>query len=166
LKITNEITIMKSEPVKLSRREHHYWIEGLAVALGLLGLALILAPDRLRNLLFAWVNWIKVGAGNAWVAFNHFLDQLTLAKLVGFALLAAVAATFAWRQRNRLATSEHFSASACPACGGELHRIHRSSLDRLAGRLTGIPLRRYRCSDRSCGWQGLLRRRERLRGSG
>jgi hypothetical protein len=157
---------MKSERGKLSRAKHPSWIEGLAIALGLLGLALILAPDRLHDLLFSSINWMKVGANNDWVAFNHFLDQLTLARLAGVALLVAVAALLAWQLRSRLAESTRLRATTCPACGGDLHRIHRSSLDRLAGRLSGLPLRRYRCSDTSCGWQGLLRRREhQLRGS-
>ena len=158
--------IKKSEPVKFSRAKHPYWIEGLTIALGLLGLALILAPDRLHDLLFSSINWIKARANNDWVAFNHFLDQLTMVKLVGFALLVVVAAILAWQLRLRLAESPHLFSTTCPACGGELHRVHRSSLDHLAGRLSGLPLRRYQCSDRSCGWQGLLRRRERqLRGS-
>lgn len=154
---------MKSERVNLNRAKHPFWIGWLAIVLGLLGLALILAPERLLDLLLSSINWIKVGANNDWLAFNRFLDQLTLAKLAGFLLLVAVAALLAWQMRTRLAQSPRLLATACPTCGGDLHRIHRSSLDRLAGRLSGLPLRRYRCTDRACGWQGLLRRREHQR---
>ena len=157
----NETTIMKSERVKLSRPGHSYWIEGLAVALGLLGLALILASDQLHDLLLTWAHRIKLVLNHFWVAFNHFLDQLTTAKLAGFVLLLIVVGMLAWWERARLANSKRLSADACPSCGGELYRIHRSSFDRLAGNLSGIPLRRYQCADRSCGWQGLLRHRER-----
>jgi hypothetical protein len=151
---------MKTERIKLSRPGHSYWIEGFVVAMSLLGLALILAPDRLHDLLAAWVSWGKIALSQFWAAFNHFMDQLTTAKLAGFVLLGAVAAMLAWRQWSRLVDSERLSATTCPSCGGDLRRIHRNWLDRLAGRLSGIPLRRYRCNDESCGWQGLLRRRE------
>lgn len=155
-----ETNTMKTEQIKLSRPGRHYWIEGLAVVMTLLGLALILAPDRLHDLLVGWVSWGKTVLSQLWMTFNHFLDQMTTAKLAGIALLAAVVVMLAWRQWSRLVDSERLSATTCPSCGGELHRIHRNALDRLAGSVSGIPLRRYRCINKSCGWQGLLRRRE------
>jgi hypothetical protein len=152
---------MKVEQFKLNKPVHSFWIEGLAVALGLVGLALILAPERLRDLLTSWMDWIKLLLTRSWVAFNHLLDQLTLAKMAGFLLLLAFLAIIVWRVRARLANSALLSASTCPSCGGDLYRIHRSSNDRLLAYLSGIPLRRYHCSNETCGWQGLRRRRER-----
>jgi hypothetical protein len=151
---------MKSERVKLSRAGNTYWIEALAVVMGLLGLGLIVAPDRLHDLLFSWVNWVKFILGQLWAAFNHFLDQLTITNLLGFGLLLLVVALIAWRLRSRMSEAPLLSATSCPSCGGEIRRIHRSGWDRLVGNLTGVPLRRYRCNDPSCGWQGLLRRRD------
>jgi hypothetical protein len=151
---------MKSERVKLSGPGNTYWIEGLAVVIGLLGVALILAPDRLHDLLLSWLNGFKNILGQLWVAFNLFLDKLTAANLLGFALLLVVVALIVWRLRSRLAESPHLSATACPSCGGEIRRVHRNSWDRLVGNIIGVPLRRYRCNNQSCGWQGLLRRRD------
>jgi predicted RNA-binding Zn-ribbon protein involved in translation (DUF1610 family) len=151
---------MKAEQFKLTKPARSFWVEGLAIALGLLGLALILAPDRLHNLLFFWINRVKLVLAHSWAAFNHFLDRLTVADLAGFLLLMAFLAIIAWRELARLANSAPLSADACPSCGGDLYRIHRSSSDRLLGSLSGIPLRRYQCSNETCGWQGLRLRRE------
>jgi predicted RNA-binding Zn-ribbon protein involved in translation (DUF1610 family) len=151
---------MKAEQYKLSKPVRSYWVEGLATALGLLGLGLIVAPDSLQNLLYSGVNWVKLTLTHSRMAFNHLMDRLTVANLAGFVLLIAFLAIFAWRGRGRLANSALLSAEACPSCGAELHRIHRSAFDRLLGRLSGIPLRRYRCNNETCGWQGLRRRRD------
>ncbi|MEJ2599397.1 MAG: hypothetical protein P8Z00_13765 [Anaerolineales bacterium] len=136
------------------------WVEGLAVVLGLLGLVLILVPDKLHDAVFARIEWIKLMLTRFWVAFNHFLDQMTLAQMAGFLLLLAFLVILVWRQRWRLMNSPRLSAKICPDCGGELHRVHRHSFDRLLGNLSGIPLRRYKCGNEYCGWEGLRRRRK------
>jgi predicted RNA-binding Zn-ribbon protein involved in translation (DUF1610 family) len=148
--------VMKAESIKPARS---YWVEGIAIVSGILGLALILAPDRLHDLLLSWAGGIKLMLAHAWRAINLFLDHLTVTQLAGFVLLLAFLAILAWRVWWRLANSARLSAGACPVCGGSLYRVHRSSLDRLLGSLSGVPLRRYRCSDEDCGWEGLLRRR-------
>jgi hypothetical protein len=151
---------MKAGQVKPNKPARSYWVEGLAALLGLSGLALILAPDRLRAWLYVGEERLKLGLSHSWAAFNRFLDQLSTAKVAGLMLLLAFLAIFAWRALVRLAESAGLSADACPSCGRDLHRIHRSAFDRLVSRVSGIPLRRYRCSDETCGWQGLCRRRD------
>lgn len=136
------------------------WVEGLVVALGLLGLVLILMPDRLHDIVLARIEWTKLLLTRFWVAFNHFMDQLTLAQMAGFILVLAFLVILVWRERWRLMNSPRLSAKACPDCGGELYRIHRHWLDRLLGNLSGIPFRRYKCGNESCGWEGLRRRRK------
>ncbi|GIX28408.1 MAG: hypothetical protein KatS3mg123_2289 [Burkholderiales bacterium] len=48
-------------------------------------------------------------------------------------------------------------ARKCPYCGGPLERIRRRPVDRLLSLL--YPVRRYRCFNPACRWEGLLRRR-------
>jgi hypothetical protein len=151
---------MRSEQSKLTKSSSNFWVEGLAIALGLLGTGFILAPDRLRDWLFSSFKWIKLVFTHTWAGFNQFLDRLSVTKLAGFVLLLAFLAILAWRERSRLVNSPHLSAEACPSCGGVLYRVHRRSVDRLLGRISGIPLRRYQCINDACGWRGLLRRRE------
>lgn len=152
---------MKAGQVKLDKPGRSYWVEGLAAVLGVAGLALILAPDQLRDWLFAGEGWLKLELTHFWAAFNHFLDEMSAAKVAGFLLLLlAVLVIFVWRALARLVDSASLPADACPSCGGDLRRIHRSSLDHLLARISGTPLRRYQCSDETCGWQGLRRRRE------
>jgi hypothetical protein len=44
----------------------------------------------------------------------------------------------------------------CPACTGNLERIARRWPDRMLS--LWVPVRRYRCTAQTCGWQGVLRR--------
>ena len=44
----------------------------------------------------------------------------------------------------------------CPACGGELTRVHRHALDRWVSLFRSV--HRYRCLDPGCGWEGVLGR--------
>jgi hypothetical protein len=151
---------MKAGEVKLDKPARSYWVEGLTALLGLAGLALILAPDRLRNWLYTEEGKLKLGLTHSWAAFNRFLDQLTTAKLAGLLLLLVFLGISVWRVLARMADSVSLPADVCPSCGGDLHRIHRSSFDHLLGNISGVPLRRYQCNDETCGWQGLRRRRD------
>lgn len=47
---------------------------------------------------------------------------------------------------------------ACPRCGGAVHRLHRTALQRV--RALFVPAKHYRCSDSACGWEGLLHSRQ------
>lgn len=51
------------------------------------------------------------------------------------------------------------SRQRCSRCGGEVKRVHRQPHDEQATGESG--LRRYRCLDDSCGWQGLLSKPQR-----
>lgn len=44
----------------------------------------------------------------------------------------------------------------CTLCGGPVKRVHRRQSEVRAG--SGMGLRRYRCLDPKCNWQGLLPR--------
>ena len=51
---------------------------------------------------------------------------------------------------------------ACPQCGGPLQRIPRKALDRLIS--VAWPVRRYRCENFLCEWEGNLRHRPKVDG--
>jgi hypothetical protein len=54
-----------------------------------------------------------------------------------------------WRLRQRVAHGEH-----CPQCGQtEWHRRHRNLADHVFG--LGMNVRRYRCKNHECHWEGL-----------
>lgn len=44
----------------------------------------------------------------------------------------------------------------CPACGGELARVHRHALDRFVSMFRSV--HRYSCLNPDCGWKGVLGR--------
>ncbi len=49
------------------------------------------------------------------------------------------------------------AARKCPYCGGPVERIRRRPADRLLSFF--YPVRRYRCFNLACRWEGILRRR-------
>jgi hypothetical protein len=53
------------------------------------------------------------------------------------------------------------SASLCPLCGEPVQRIRRRPIDRLLSLF--FPVRRYRCVQFRCGWEGTLRVRKQSR---
>lgn len=44
---------------------------------------------------------------------------------------------------------------ACPQCGGRLIRMTRRAMDRALSLF--VPVRRYRCQNFSCQWEGRVR---------
>jgi hypothetical protein len=83
----------------------------------------------------------------------NFVHRTTLSDLIGYVLLLSAVVFVLWRLRWRLMTTPRFTERVCPHCGGELHRIHRHGLDRVASLF--VPLARYRCKNSECQWQGL-----------
>jgi hypothetical protein len=84
---------------------------------------------------------------------EDLLQKVTLSDLVGLAIILVAAALVLSRVRWRLLTMPRFTVRQCPRCQGPLHRIHRRSLDRAINLC--LPVRRYRCDNRACGWRGL-----------
>ena len=48
-----------------------------------------------------------------------------------------------------------YAGRACPRCGGAVEMIHRSMWQRAASAV--VPLRRLRCMDSGCAWEGVRR---------
>lgn len=74
--------------------------------------------------------------------------------IAGIAILV-LAGVWAYGQRVVRRRAAH--GETCPRCGqSKLHRIHRTLPDHLFG--LGLRVRRYRCLNPDCRWEGLRRR--------
>lgn len=78
--------------------------------------------------------------------------------LIIFTTLSAVLVLI-WVIRWQFLNAKTWSPSECPKCGSELHRIHRTSFDRLLSQTLLPEARRYRCENPYCHWDGLRRHR-------
>jgi hypothetical protein len=81
------------------------------------------------------------------------VQRTTVSDLTGFVLLAIALAVVIWRIRWRLLRTPRYTARTCPLCGEDLQRTHRRRVDRIANLY--VPVRRYRCRNHDCRWQGL-----------
>jgi predicted RNA-binding Zn-ribbon protein involved in translation (DUF1610 family) len=139
-----------------------WWAEILVAVLAMLAIFLLVEQMDIRQTLFSWlrsgVAGLEALLGNLGQGLTRFVRNTTLSDLVAYLLLVAVIVLVGWRTRYRLLTNPRLSELRCPRCGGELHRIHRRWRHRVLNLV--LPVRRYRCADQSCGWQG-LRIRER-----
>ncbi|OQA46820.1 MAG: hypothetical protein BWY52_00525 [Chloroflexi bacterium ADurb.Bin325] len=129
-------------------------IWALAVAAGLF---LLIEDMDIRETLFRWLRG-AMGAlfrGGAQLSqqIEQMLRRLTASDLIGSLLILAATVALLWRVRWRLRRSETFTALRCPRCGGSVYRKHRRSGDRLISIF--VPVRRYRCANSECRWQGL-----------
>jgi hypothetical protein len=53
-------------------------------------------------------------------------------------------------------STQDYPRSGCPACAAEIRRVPRNERDRQGP--FAAAMRRYRCADATCGWEGLLPR--------
>ena len=60
------------------------------------------------------------------------------------------------RQSHVAANINNVFANVCPHCGGDLMRIRRRPVDRLLS--VFVPVRRFRCVNFRCIWEGNVRR--------
>jgi hypothetical protein len=134
-----------------------YWVE-IAIVLGLL-LSVFLAFERMniRGTLFGLAR--TLGSAGATAA-SRFVDSLTslptrigLSELIAIPLFFTVLGLLFWRVRWRLQRTPALVDLQCPRCGGAIHRIHRRTVDHLLSVI--VPVRRYHCANRECGWTGV-----------
>jgi predicted RNA-binding Zn-ribbon protein involved in translation (DUF1610 family) len=142
---------------RIGRIWRGWWTEILVATLALLAIFLLVEQMDIRKTLFSWLR-AAMGSLEALVtglaqALVRFVGETTLSDLVAYVLLAAVVVLIGWRTRYRLLTSPRLSEIRCPQCGSDLHRIHRRWRHRVLNLI--IPVRRYRCANQACGWQGL-----------
>lgn len=132
-------------------------LEIIVLLLVVLAIFLLVEEMQIRETLLGWLDRVLeavVGlSGRIGQRLVDFVGNTTLSDLIGYALLSISLVFVAWRLRWRLMTMSRFTTRKCPECGGELQRIHRHRTDRILDLY--IPVRRYRCKDRDCGWRGL-----------
>lgn len=125
----------------MSKSKHTYRIE--LIALGVLALGAVLLIDWAP--VVAVIDRVIVGVA----------QQLTLSMLIGAVLMVGAGSFIGWRARARFLSSPYWRASACPRCGGPIHRVHRGLLDKAASKVFLPHARRYRCEKPECNWTGL-----------
>ncbi len=171
----------QEEPIRRrrSRRESaagQFWRQNRLELIGLiviaLGVFLVLERMNLRATLAAW--W-RMMVGRLFSHFQQldagltaFLAQISLSDFVGAVLITGAVVAVLYHIRWRLMNNPSLAAAACPKCDGPIHRIHRKPLDRLIS--VYVPVRRYRCHQSECNWNGLRVGRHhvsaRVRGAG
>lgn len=150
----------RSRSSRFLERVGWFWrewrVEILIALLVCVALFLLLEQMNIRQSLYAWLLALADGLTSLLIGalqgLARFIRATTVSDLTAYLLLLVVAGLVIWRTRHRLLTLPRFSDAQCPRCGSELSRIHRRSSDRVLGIF--VPLRRYRCKNSECGWQG------------
>lgn len=133
----------------LKHRQRKPPLELLALFLGGLGLFLILAQGQIQAILGRLgVLLVEVGRN-----ILRNMQSLSIFDAVGLVSIALGLALIAIRGWYRLRTEPRFTSLNCPRCGSRLRRSHRTRWDWILNRF--VPVRRYKCRDRQCGWTGL-----------
>ncbi len=141
-------------PVRLFWRKYRFEI--LWVAAVALGIFLLFERLNIRASLMRWLRaaarFLLQGADRLSEGVVEFLSRTTLSDAVAYALILGAIAALALRVRWRLQHTPRYTDLKCPQCGGDIHRIHRTTVDHLISAF--VPVRRYRCANRECGWKG------------
>jgi len=134
-----------------------YLIEIILAGVILTGIFLLVERMDIRVTLWRWLSLLleKLTSGLDLVIGRSVqrITSMTLSDLVGVILIVTAVVAVLWRVRWRLTHEERFAADACPVCGSELHRIHRTHLDQIVN--VFVPARRHQCKNRDCNWSGL-----------
>lgn len=127
------------------------------VGLVLLGLFLLFEPFNLREMVWAWARTtahrVLAHLTRLDDAISGMLTRISPSDAVGLGLIVIAVVAIVLRTRWRLLTDKRYTALACPRCGGPIHRVHRKGVDRWINAY--VPVRRYRCADSRCRWEGL-----------
>lgn len=137
----------------LRRVWHAYRVEIMLLLVAVAGLLLIFERSRLRLALESVVRWLGASLLRGADGFLAVLNQFSLSALLGLALVVTAFAVIIWRIRWRAMCNPQLTTIACPFCGGVIHRVHRHLADRMLNWV--VPVRRYHCANRECGWCGL-----------
>jgi hypothetical protein len=135
------------------------WIDILTGFGIILGIVLVFERANLRRLFrrstIVFQDFLSNTFHQANQGISGFLGRFSYSDLVGMTLALICIIIIVLRLRYRILASPNWRKSTCPRCGGELHRVHRTSLDRLLARTVLPGARRYLCSDKACRWTGL-----------
>ncbi len=128
-------------------------IELFALFLASLGFFLLIEPFQLEANL-SYLLWISNQGIN--VILKNLVNSLIhtqFSHIVGLLLLGISISLILKQFKHRLQTSQVYGSVKCPICQSKLRRRHRHFRDRLINFF--IPVYRYQCRNRQCGWTGL-----------
>lgn len=141
-------------PVRTFLRKYRFEIIWVAVVA--LGIFLLFERFNIRASIMRWLRtaagFVLQGAGRLSDAVVEFLTRTTLSDAVAYVLILGAVVALVLRVRWRLQNSPQYTELKCPLCGSDIHRIHRTTADHLISMI--VPVRRYRCGNRDCGWRG------------
>lgn len=156
-------------PEELRRRRHErrggsippflraYWVEILIVIGLLLGIFLMFERIQIRAELVRWLSATSRAVagtiGRLDDAIVYFVTHIGLSELISIPLLAIVFLAIVWRIRWRVRHAPSLTDLHCPRCKGNIHRVHRHAFDHVISII--VPVRRYHCTSRDCGWSGV-----------
>lgn len=145
--------------MKLSKLVRKYRIEFALTGITILAFFLLVGENRL-GVVSGWTDQISQGA-RQWVALELETLRRDLASrssinLIALGLLGLVLLLIPWRIRVWIENAPRFNTHECPKCGRKLHRARRKISDRVLGTVLFLALRRYKCVDRNCSWNGLV----------
>lgn len=145
--------------MKMSKLIRKYRIEFALAVLAIFAILLLIGENRL-GVVSGSVNQVFQG-GRQWVALT--LDTIrrdfasrSFLNLTALGLLVLVLLLIPWRIRVWIENAPRFNTHECPKCGRKVHRARRNISDRALGAILFLPLRRYKCVDRNCSWNGLV----------
>ena len=149
-----------------------YWVEILVFFGLLVGIFLLTEQMNIRGLLFGFIKtiseWSQQVIGGGIDRVQGIYRSLQLSDAIGIAVVMTAVVVLLLRVRFRFLQSENYTGRICPKCGSVFLRVHRTTWDRVLGKMTFIRFRRYRCSNRECSWEGRRkpgRRRKPINGS-
>lgn len=123
----------------------------------LLGIFLVVERLNIRRSLFNWLTvalrGLERSAMGAATGVANFISNSTTSDVIGYVLILGALIAIVLRLRWRLLRNTALTTIRCPACNGEVHRVHRHRLDHLVSAF--VPVRRYRCTNRECLWDGI-----------
>ncbi len=135
------------------------WVELAALLAVILGAILVVERTVIRtwfqNSMASTVKEVGSGLSQFFQQIYTYLIQLSISELIGYALVFLSLLFVLFRLRYRFLTSNYYREPTCPRCGSDLHRIHRSTLDRILSKIFFPHARRYLCKKNGCGWTGL-----------
>lgn len=149
-----------------------YRLEIIVAVLALFGVLLVVVGASLQDAVVNQAQDLVSDSASVVQTFGQRLDQFVASRslfdIIGLFVVVGAVVFLGWRFRYRVIHSPRWTARACPACGGELTRVPRHTVDRIAG--VFLPVRRYACNNPRCGWQGLRisrgkRRKDHMHGS-
>lgn len=151
--------------MKIRQFIRKYRFEVTLVILTVIAVLLLVGNDS-NNRIKGLVDQISNAVGNFLMRMlDGILEnyaKLTPSDLFAFGLLLLIAFLVFFRIRWRVLTAPQFNVRVCPKCGHKIHRSHRKNTDRFLGTILFIALKRYKCVDRKCGWNGLVTAKSRM----